>query len=234
MAAEIQFKAENTRLNPNSIHAFGQILPLLLDKTDTKRFVGLSLLKSLLDTKEDARNNEKLVAGAWKSLQTKYLAKLLRQKHTEKTSVEDALCYNQLAISVIHTFIKLAGPGPTFRAELVKPLILTLDRIEAPSRMLVFQILQSFASFTPQLLEIFEEEELRDFLIDDAIARDEDYRELIEFLRLLITETELSGVQQDIWGQLVKALLERKKESPERIFELLAGTIEDDKVRDLA
>jgi len=87
--------------------AFDQTLALLKAKDDTSRFVGLSLLRSLLDTHEDVRSNPDIVSKCWSAIPAKFLTRLLQARQNEKRSAEEAQAMVQLAVGVIHTFIIL-------------------------------------------------------------------------------------------------------------------------------
>ncbi|KAM0215014.1 hypothetical protein ACHAQI_003496 [Fusarium lateritium] len=71
-------------------------------KDDTQRFVGLALLKSLLDSSEQIRKDEQTVQSLWSSLSPKFLDRLLRtgSKPSSKNSKEML----DLAVSILHIF----------------------------------------------------------------------------------------------------------------------------------
>ncbi|KAM5345492.1 hypothetical protein ACJ41O_011354 [Fusarium nematophilum] len=79
-----------------------KIKSLLKTKDDTQRFVGLALLKSLLDSSEELRQDEQAVQSLWTSLSAKFLDRLLRtgSKPSSKNSKEML----DLAVSVLHVF----------------------------------------------------------------------------------------------------------------------------------
>lgn len=81
-----------------------QIKALLKAKDDTSRFVGLALLKSVLDTQAQLREDEALVSSLWESISPKFLARLLRASKNEKTTNEEAKNMVDIAVGVLHIF----------------------------------------------------------------------------------------------------------------------------------
>lgn len=84
--------------------ALEQIKGLLKAKDDTSRFVGLALLKSVLDTQAQLREDVALVSSLWESISPKFLARLLRASKNEKTSNEEAKNMVDIAVGVLHIF----------------------------------------------------------------------------------------------------------------------------------
>ncbi|GKT43945.1 uncharacterized protein ColSpa_04126 [Colletotrichum spaethianum] len=84
-----------------------QIRSMLKAKDDTSRFVGLALLKSLLDNSEELRNDAGTVLGLWESISPKFLDRLVRTGSSAQSTQQDAKNMVDLAVSVIHTFALL-------------------------------------------------------------------------------------------------------------------------------
>lgn len=80
---------------------------LLQAKADTSRFVGLALLKSLLDNHAELRNNKDVVTRCWKAVPKSFLDRLLKAKPNEKRPEEEAQNMIGLAVAVIHAFMTL-------------------------------------------------------------------------------------------------------------------------------
>jgi hypothetical protein len=76
---------------------------LLKAKDDTSRFVGLALLKTVLDNGRLAEDSERL-RTLWESLSPKFLDRLLRARQNEKVSKAEAEDMVDLAVAVLHTF----------------------------------------------------------------------------------------------------------------------------------
>lgn len=82
-----------------------RIQQLLKAKDDTSRFVGLALLKSVLDNTPEIRQDGEMVYRLWGSIPTKFLDRLIRTGTT--ASQKDAREMLDLAVSVVHTFTLL-------------------------------------------------------------------------------------------------------------------------------
>lgn len=92
-----------------------KIQALLGAKDDTSRFVGLALLKSVLDNTREVRDDEEAIVALWESIPPKFLDRLIRtgSKQTP-SSAPDASSPRKnsndmldLAVSVLHTFAAL-------------------------------------------------------------------------------------------------------------------------------
>lgn len=84
-----------------------QIQAMLKAKDDTSRFVGLALLKSVLDNSEELRSDEEAISRIWGFISTKFLDRLLKTGASADSSQKDAKNMLDLAVSVIHTFTSL-------------------------------------------------------------------------------------------------------------------------------
>lgn len=75
---------------------------LLKSKDDTQRFVGLALLKSLLDNTPEVRGDEASVRDLWSHISPKFLDRLLRTgSNPSNGNAKDML---DIGVSIIHTF----------------------------------------------------------------------------------------------------------------------------------
>ena len=97
-------KTDKTAAPADNAAGLEQIRGLLKAKDDTSRFVGLALLKSVLDTQAQLREDVKLVSSFWEAISPKFLAKLLRASKNEKTSSEEAKNMVDIAVAVLHIF----------------------------------------------------------------------------------------------------------------------------------
>jgi hypothetical protein len=86
--------------------AFEKIQELLRTKDDTSRFVGLALLKPILDNEQLAQNPERL-RTLWESISPKFIDRLLRARPSDKVTNLEAQNMVDLAVSVLHTFTAL-------------------------------------------------------------------------------------------------------------------------------
>lgn len=87
----------------NSQATFEKMQELLKAKNDTSRFVGLALLKSVLDNGQLTQDPVR-VRVLWESLSPKFLDRLLRAHQNEKVTKSDAQDMVDLAVAVLHTF----------------------------------------------------------------------------------------------------------------------------------
>lgn len=84
-----------------------QALALLKAKDDTSRFVGLALLKSILDNNVEFQKDSNTIAYCWAAIPTRFLDRLLRARESGKKSREEAKSMVELAVAVIHAFVVL-------------------------------------------------------------------------------------------------------------------------------
>ncbi|KAK2009196.1 DUF1941-domain-containing protein [Colletotrichum eremochloae] len=89
------------------IASLDQIQSMLTATDDTSRFVGLALLKTLLDNSEELRNDADTVSALWESISPKFLDRLVRTGSSVQSTQKDAKNMVDLAVSVIHTFASL-------------------------------------------------------------------------------------------------------------------------------
>jgi hypothetical protein len=88
-----------------------KIKTLLGAKDDTSRFVGLALLKSVLDNTPELRSNGEIVTELWEAIPPKFLDRLIRTGSKQKSSPDPSRKSSNdmldLAVSVLHTFAAL-------------------------------------------------------------------------------------------------------------------------------
>jgi hypothetical protein len=88
-----------------------KIQTLLSARDDTSRFVGLALLKSVLDNTPELRSNEDAIAALWESIPPKFLDRLMRtgskQQKAPDAPRKDANDMLDIAVSILHTFAAL-------------------------------------------------------------------------------------------------------------------------------
>ena len=87
----------------DSSATFQKMQDLLKAKDDTSRFVGLALLKTVLDNGELVQHPEQLRV-LWEALSPNFLDRLLRAQRSEKASKAEAKDMVDLAVAVLHTF----------------------------------------------------------------------------------------------------------------------------------
>lgn len=85
-----------------------QTLALLKAGDDTSRFVGLALLKSILDSEPELQKDTDVIAQCWDAIPAKFLDRLLRAGASSKKSKEEAESMVGLAVAVLTVFIKFS------------------------------------------------------------------------------------------------------------------------------
>ncbi|KAI1212419.1 DUF1941-domain-containing protein [Annulohypoxylon truncatum] len=83
------------------------IQQLLKTKDDTSRFVGLALLKSVLDNSPDLQSEKEVIVSLWNSVSPKFLDRLLRTGSDPGSESKNSKDMLDLAVAVIHTFAVL-------------------------------------------------------------------------------------------------------------------------------
>lgn len=87
--------------------ALDQTLTLLKTKDDTSRFVGLALLKSILDEEVEFQKNTMIIERCWTAIPAKFIDRLLKAVRNENRNKEESLSMVKLAVAVLHAFIIL-------------------------------------------------------------------------------------------------------------------------------
>ncbi|KAF4997715.1 hypothetical protein FGRMN_3660 [Fusarium graminum] len=131
--------AETTDIN--------KIQSLLKAKDDTQRFVGLALLKSVLDSSEQLRQNEQTVQSLWSSLSPKFLDRLLRTG--SKPSSENSKEMLDLVVSVLHIFAILLpeqAPSDTKFINRIPLLVSSVLHSSDDTTKLILQLLHTLVS----------------------------------------------------------------------------------------
>ncbi|KAI9731584.1 MAG: hypothetical protein M1834_004705 [Cirrosporium novae-zelandiae] len=80
---------------------------LLQTKDDTSRFVGLALMRSILDTRQELQHDQETILRCWEAIPAKFLSRLLKAKENDKKSKEEASSMVELAVAILHAFIVL-------------------------------------------------------------------------------------------------------------------------------
>lgn len=84
-----------------------QTLALLAAKDDTSRFVGLALLKSILENKTELQNDPEIVKKCWEAIPVKFLDRLLKAGLKNEKPKDEAHPMLELAVAVLHAFLIL-------------------------------------------------------------------------------------------------------------------------------
>lgn len=103
LATGSEFEQQAQGLTSSS-ETFEKMRDLLKAKDDTSRFVGLALLKSVLDNEQQLVQKTERLQILWESISPKFLDRLLKAQlsgNPEKTQAKDMV---DLAVAVLHTF----------------------------------------------------------------------------------------------------------------------------------
>jgi hypothetical protein len=105
MNASFSTQAANIGISGPAAHTapFETMHDLLQARDDTSRFVGLALLKSVLDNGQFAQDPEQL-RKSWEAVPPKFLDRLLRASRNENINKAEAQNMVDLAAAVLHTF----------------------------------------------------------------------------------------------------------------------------------
>ncbi|KAH7182819.1 Neurochondrin-domain-containing protein [Fusarium flagelliforme] len=136
--------ADNTASQPADIN---QIQSLLRAKDDTQRFVGLALLKSVLDGSEQLRQDEQTVQSLWSCLSPKFLDRLLRTG--SNPSIKNSNELLDLVVSVLHIFSILLPDQARCDAKFLDRIPLLVSAVLYSSHdttKLILQLLHTFVS----------------------------------------------------------------------------------------
>lgn len=106
-----------------------QTLSLLAAKDDTSRFVGLALLKSILENKIDFQKDPAIIKRCWEAIPFKFLDRLLKAGLKNEKSVDEARAMSELAVAVVHAFIVLLPDHVKCSKNLVDRIPLLLDTL---------------------------------------------------------------------------------------------------------
>jgi hypothetical protein len=87
--------------------SLSKIQELLRTKNDTSRFVGLALLKSVLDNSKSLRDEDESLQLLWDCISPKFLDRLLRTGSSSSSATRNSKDMLDLAVSVLHTFTAL-------------------------------------------------------------------------------------------------------------------------------
>lgn len=127
-----------------------RIQHLLKTKNDTSRFVGLALLKSVLDNSPQLREDEEAVTTLWQSVSPKFLDRLLRSGAKQGHSSKDARDMIDIAVAVVHIFSVLL-PDESKKDQSLVGRIPALVSVVLHRFVALSPTPQAFADMLPQL-----------------------------------------------------------------------------------
>ena len=118
--------------------ALNQALKLLGAHDDTSKFVGLALIKSLLDNQDELRSDPVITSTCWDAVPVRFLSRLLRAKENKQRSPGENESLVELAVNIIHTFTLLE---PSTAGDDLKLVGRTAALISLLSQRLVLKML---------------------------------------------------------------------------------------------
>ncbi|PHH85335.1 hypothetical protein CDD83_580 [Cordyceps sp. RAO-2017] len=124
-----------------------KILDLLKSKDDTERYVGLAMLKSVLDNSPEIRQDAEAVRFLWKGLPASFLDRLLQTG--SDPSNEDSKESLDLAVSVLHAFAALLPQNMAALPKFTNRIPCLVDAVLSSSEetsTLILHLLHSLAS----------------------------------------------------------------------------------------
>ncbi|ESZ97792.1 hypothetical protein SBOR_1801 [Sclerotinia borealis F-4128] len=154
--------AEPTGLT-NPGETFEKMKDLLKAKDDTSRFVGLALLKSVLDNEQQLVKNPERLQILWESISPKFLDRLLRSQLSGKVDKSQAKDMVDLAVAVIHTFSILLPENIRRESQLTGrtgTLVKALVQSSPETTQLILQTLLTIVSQVDGSLEFLKIEDL--------------------------------------------------------------------------
>ncbi|KAF3770347.1 hypothetical protein M406DRAFT_34482 [Cryphonectria parasitica EP155] len=150
-----------------------KIQELLRTKNDTSRFVGLALLKSVLDNSQQLREDEPTITTLWQSVSPKFLDRLLRSGANKSSPSKDAKDMVDIAVAVLHTFSTLLPTNLKKEPSLVDRIPLLVSVILYSSDITTQLVLQTLLTLvsTPEGAKIFLSVDDISCLVEIAPAR---------------------------------------------------------------
>ena len=146
-------KAEaNQRAAPNALPKdLEKTLGYLHAKDDTSRFVGLALLKPVLEQELSKRKNigeeatRAMIERCWRAIPVKFLDRLLKAKPEGKRTKEEAGSMVALAVAVLHAFMTIVDT-PEKDDRFVSRVPLLMSALHSSPPKITTQIMQMLAT----------------------------------------------------------------------------------------
>lgn len=91
----------------NYSNGLDHTLTLLAAKDDTSRFVGLALLKTILEKKTELQEDPEIIQKCWETIPSRFLDRLLKAAANHDKPKDETQYMSELAIAVLHAFVVL-------------------------------------------------------------------------------------------------------------------------------
>jgi Neurochondrin len=106
MEETLQSASSSSTALTDPIETFDKLQQLLKTKNDTSRFVGLALLKAVLDNGQLAQDTDRIHL-IWESLSPKFFDRLLHARENDRTTKSEVKDMIDLSVSILHTLANL-------------------------------------------------------------------------------------------------------------------------------
>ena len=93
--------------SPDPKKALEQVLTLLKTRDDTQRFVGLALLRAMLNNNINLQKDADILARCWNAIPSIFLDRLFRARSNAAEENGEAKSMFELAVAVVHAFVVL-------------------------------------------------------------------------------------------------------------------------------
>ncbi|KAH0562935.1 hypothetical protein GP486_002495 [Trichoglossum hirsutum] len=141
--------------------AVDRVILLLKSKDDTSKFVGLAVLKSILDNQQELRRDPVIITRCWAAISPRFLDRLLRARESERKEKEEARNMVDLAAGVIHVFTlllpseagneeKLLGSSSETAALILQTLLTFASGRNGAERLLAVEDWSPLVEIAPQ------------------------------------------------------------------------------------
>jgi hypothetical protein len=234
MASASQTSPAEATVSPTA--ALDQTLSLLQAKDDTRRFVGISLLRTILDKHESLRNDPVVILRCWNAIPTSFLKRLLKARPSEQRGEEEARNMVTLAVSVVQAFTTLLDAGELedeWVISLCGGLVAALKVTADDSRVLALQALYRVGGASKGALEIIQagdSEALVDLARKDDLALDVVKTLLITLIKGAKDQESASKIFKLEDAVFSTLLVDDEPENKPRILQALAEVLEESEV----
>jgi hypothetical protein len=211
-----------------------RVFTLLRAKDDTSRFVGLTILHSVLDSRPHIRTDTDLVAQIWRNIPKRFLVRLMKTQSNNATN-ENAQNMRHLAVAIIHSFTALLSSEELETQDTISlclPLLDVLPFVDKPQQVLALQALQLIAGHEAGASLLLGSIELPKAILA-SYTRDTDengaMKHLLSLVRIIRTGHALSPSHKLQWNTMILEILSRLKPHLVAFFDMLtdvSGLIE--------
>jgi hypothetical protein len=212
----------------NGLSVISHLLKESNTKSDTEKFVAMSVLQSVLDSEPKLREDRVAMASIWHLMPHPFLARLLRSRASSKVDAGDSQNMNSLAIGILHTFTNLLAQddlNTTRGKKYVMPLIEVIPIISNPQRPLAYHALQCLVS-TSLGADAFLQSLTAITGLEQLIQEDDSNMEsIVKTLRACRSASNLSTTQKQQWDDIITTLVTGIQSKPELMLDMLTEHI---------